>query len=754
MIQVKQKKLSELFIEIGRQQCSLVAMGSAIAKESQVAWNGFVTTLLKGKGDLAIEKAHEGLAVAVAEYNQLNHTEVELTTVRNCLAAKIIRSVVVEASILAKNWYFVCHSAEIPNPGDFITVQIFQEPLVVVRQVDGTIRIFLNVCTHRQAPVFEGHGCLKADKPALCPYHGWAFGLDGRCKNAPGATRGEFGVDFDIKNYSLQEVEVKIDAEQGVFAKLSGNSHLERETDALIPTVPSHQQTDQNIGVAIADLLKSVTPGYAFGETASLPEEIRLWLKIGYLESELKLLVSDIAQRRGIACEEVLWSSNLASSKVSGDRELLLESLSRELRQAVLTVDNDLSTLKLNEILHWVCSSDLREQLTLKESDLKIAVGEGEADRTDSSEEFGASHTRREALPIWIYGDAELFALEVEHLIKPTWQFVCHVNEVPYPGNFTWLDIVGERAYVIRTVNGELFAGRLKTVYERQSCPNFNLPNYGLEPIDIDIFYGFVFIRFTWEGPRLADTWYQPHLLEPYRLQDMQPINGPGRYDINVEVDYKLLWENFLEDYHFPMMHKGLTRRFGLSSDCEGINGMIIPITDPPSPSLTPLERSYYDSLKAVGRHDWEYEEHLQDLAARTQSLPEPLCYSVFCSMSAQENMPMPFSLSVFPEHVQVFSLVPHGSRECRFHVRSYGQPLDPSDSSSKAIKDARLANIQLLAESLHEDIRVNYITQDSVSSRLFEKIGIFSIAEFDVTKFQEAISTKLPVTRRQKRPL
>lgn len=234
----------------------------------------------------------------------------------------------------------------------------------------------------------------------------------------------------------------------------------------------------------------------------------------------------------------------------------------------------------------------------------------------------------------------------------------------------------------------------------------------------------------------------------------MQPIGGPGRYDINVEVDYKLLWENFLEDYHFPMMHKGLTRRFGLSSDCEGINGMIIPMRDPASPSLTPIERKYYDCAKVIAQHSWEREKQLQDFASKNHSLPEALCYSAFCSMSSQEEMPMPFSLSVFPEHVQAFSLVPAGPRECRFHVRSYGHPLAPNASSSKAIVEARIANIQLLAESLQEDIRVNYITQDSVSSRLFEKIGVFTIAEFDVAKFHEAICAKLPVTRRQKRPL
>ncbi len=786
MTLVKQQELCKLFVDVGQKQYDIAAIGSVIAKTSQKGWNDFITTLLQGKGDPTVEKACEELEIAVAKYNKLNHAEIPLKIVWNYFAAKIIRSVFVAPAELVNNWYFICHSAEIPNPGEFITVQIFQEPLVAVRQVDRTIRIFLNVCTHRQSPVFEGRGCLVADKPALCPYHGWAFGIDGRCKNAPGANRGEFGADFDLQNYSLQEMEVKIDENQAVFAKLVGNSasagsQFEHKQD-IISSHNLQQQTGRNIGVAIANLLQSVTPGYTEGETASLPEEIRLCLKIGYLESQLRQ-IADITQEQGIV---------LSSSVAMEDRQLLLESLIGELKQAILTVDNDSSTPEFNEILSRFCYGDNQQLISCPYKQLRYPAlapvpspmlgrgvpswrGEGSDNKSltghditlkestqelvdspsvESSLELGASNERREALPIWIYGDAELFALEVEHLIKPTWQFVCHVNEVPDPGNFTWLDIVGDRAYVIRTTDGELFAGRLKDVRERGNCLHFGVPNYGLEPIDIDVFYGFIFIRFTWSGPRVADTWYQPDLLEPYRLQNMQPIGGPGRYDINVEVDYKLLWENFLEDYHFPIMHKGLTRRFGVSSDCEGINGMIIPIRDPASPSLSPIEQKYHDNLKAVGRHSWEYEKHLHDLAAKNQSLPEPLCYSVFCSMSAQEQIPMPFSLSVFPEHVQTFSLVPAGPRECRFHVRSYGQPLDPNTWMGIAIQEARLANIQLLAESLQEDIRVNYISQDSVSSRLFEKIGIFSIAEFDVAKFQEAISAKLPITRRQKKLL
>lgn len=748
MALVKEKKLCKLFLEIGHHQYSLATAGTNFAKNDELAWNSFVSTLLSVKGNSAIEIVYKYLVDAIVEYNKHNNTEVDIKIVYNYFTAKIIRSIFVEPSELEKNWYFICHAAEISKPGDFVTVQIFQEPLVAVRQADGTIRVFLNVCTHRQAPVFEGHGCVGVDKTALCPYHGWAFGIDGHCKNAPGANRGEFGADFDLGNYSLQEFEVKIDENQGVFAKLleqdlcssngktnrrgrkgHGERRLSESSYFKQELQLERNQNHQNIGVEITNLLNSVSPGYADGETATLPEQIRLWLRIGYLEAEVKQLIADITQER-----------------TSHSRQLMLKSLIGELKQAILTVDSDGSISELDEVLQRVYSCD---------DEQKQFIGKSiEYPNEHNTIEDSASNERRQALPIWIYGDAALFALEVELLIKPTWQFVCHINEVPQPGNFTWLDIVGERAYVIRTASGEFFAGKLHNTKERGSYPKFGLPNYGLEPIDIDIFYGFIFIRFTWEGSRLAQSWYLPGLLEPYQLENMQPIGGVGQYDINVEVDYKLLWENFLEDYHFPMMHKGLTRRFGVSSDCEGINGMIIPMRDPASPSLTPIERQYYDCAKAIARHSWEREQELQDFAVENDSLPETLCYSAFCSMSAQEEIPMPFSLSVFPEHVQTFSLVPAGPRECRFHVRSYGHTLNPNDAKSKAIEEARLANIQLLLESLHEDIRVNYICQDSVSSRLFEKIGVFSIAEFDVAKFQEAIRFKLPITSLQRKPL
>lgn len=80
------------------------------------------------------------------------------------------------ATVLRRGWHCLGREDEIPEPGDFFTVQLLNEPLIVVRGDDGEIRALANVCRHRGMPLAEGRGNVKR---FICSYHAWAYGRDG-----------------------------------------------------------------------------------------------------------------------------------------------------------------------------------------------------------------------------------------------------------------------------------------------------------------------------------------------------------------------------------------------------------------------------------------------------------------------------------------------------------------------------------------------------------------------------------------------
>lgn len=73
---------------------------------------------------------------------------------------------------------FIGFSTELPNPGDYLTETYVGVPVLVVRAQDGGLKAFLNMCSHRAAPVASG--CGKGAKRFICPYHGWAYNAEGQ----------------------------------------------------------------------------------------------------------------------------------------------------------------------------------------------------------------------------------------------------------------------------------------------------------------------------------------------------------------------------------------------------------------------------------------------------------------------------------------------------------------------------------------------------------------------------------------------
>ncbi len=106
--------------------------------------------------------------------------------------------------IFEKEWIFAGMTCEIPSKGNFITLSIGANPIVLVRGAEGVIHGFFNVCRHRGSRlcVTEKGKVAKL----VCPYHKWTYELDGRLLFA-GSDMGE---QFDLNAHNLKPIQVKV----------------------------------------------------------------------------------------------------------------------------------------------------------------------------------------------------------------------------------------------------------------------------------------------------------------------------------------------------------------------------------------------------------------------------------------------------------------------------------------------------------------------------------------------------------------
>lgn len=120
--------------------------------------------------------------------------------------------------VFGANWIAVGRTDQVAVEGQFLTVEIAGEPLVVVRGSDGKLRAFFNVCRHHAAAV--ANVPCGTVQHLRCPYHGWTYGLDGSLKGAP-----EFGgvCNFDREANGLVPVRVET-WEQFIFVTLDAGA--------------------------------------------------------------------------------------------------------------------------------------------------------------------------------------------------------------------------------------------------------------------------------------------------------------------------------------------------------------------------------------------------------------------------------------------------------------------------------------------------------------------------------------------------
>jgi phenylpropionate dioxygenase-like ring-hydroxylating dioxygenase large terminal subunit len=90
--------------------------------------------------------------------------------------------------ILKKQWLCVGHISQVAQPGDYVNLELLEEPLTIVRGSDDQVRVLSRVCPHRGMDIMPagfGHPDQGNRRSFLCPYHHWSYRLDGSLMGAP-----------------------------------------------------------------------------------------------------------------------------------------------------------------------------------------------------------------------------------------------------------------------------------------------------------------------------------------------------------------------------------------------------------------------------------------------------------------------------------------------------------------------------------------------------------------------------------------
>lgn len=100
-------------------------------------------------------------------------------------------------------WNFLAHDSMIPKKGDFLQTYIGEDPILIVRQKDGSVKAFLNQCRHRGMRICRvDKGTAKA---FTCTFHGWSYDLDGSLRQVP-RQASAYPESFDRSEYGARQV--------------------------------------------------------------------------------------------------------------------------------------------------------------------------------------------------------------------------------------------------------------------------------------------------------------------------------------------------------------------------------------------------------------------------------------------------------------------------------------------------------------------------------------------------------------------
>lgn len=373
----------------------------------------------------------------------------------------------------------------------------------------------------------------------------------------------------------------------------------------------------------------------------------------------------------------------------------------------------------------------------------------------ESADELGAP------LPPWVYTNEELFELEYDAFFLRRWQFVGHVSEVTEPGDFMTADIGRDNVIVIRGKDDRLRAflnvcrhrasrvlegsgnchgvikcpyhgwtykldGSLLGVPMEETFPDFDRSKYGLHEIQLDVFHGFAFVRVRGDGPSVAEEFaHTGRYFEMYDVENYVPCMQESLQVWN--VNWKVAWDNYLENYHIPVGHPGLNRLLVEGEEAEelasGVSYGAFELRD--KPSKVDIERQYQE-LFPCAQH----------------RIPEEIQ-----GKWVQFGVTGYLGIDFYPEMVDMFRLIPIGPHKTAVRAVYYGHR-DPTAEENRL----RDLNVQINDLVNDEDKTLCEWVQKGLQTSGYRP-GPLSSEESSVFFFHEKVRELVPVTTLDEAP-
>lgn len=362
----------------------------------------------------------------------------------------------------------------------------------------------------------------------------------------------------------------------------------------------------------------------------------------------------------------------------------------------------------------------------------------------------------RRGLPAWTYHSKAIFDLERTEVFLNHWQVAGHVNDIPAPGDWRAFDLLGERALVVRGQDGVVRAfhnlcrhrgarvvdgasghckgamvcpfhgwvynldGSLRGAARPETFGQMERKDFGLKPIEMEIWHGFVFVRFL-PGPQSSVA----ECLAPYdtdfagfRAEGILPVGKPG-LGTTTPVNWKSVCDVDNEGYHVALAHPALQDLYGRSyTDIIHPNGLLqsnAVYGDRPGRlwsvknyvKMSPVQLWLPPNL----RRAWNY-------------------YGLF-----------PNTVFIFtPEAIQFYQEIPVSATETQMTASLYRQP-----DETREMRVARYLAYRIDRETSAEDQQLTIWSNESMKSMAFDGFHLSDL-EYGVRQHHDKLRKLLPV--------